>query len=95
MTENDECKERAKQLGALPCPFCGSEAMVNGFMFHLPRSDDRGRRHGAAVCCCNPNCRASTSALWDDEGGIALAVERWNRRTANTPDQGPQKDTPC
>lgn len=80
MNQNDEAKTYAMELGALPCPFCGSKPMANGFMFHLPRADDNGKRAGSAVCCSNPSCRASTSAVWNDEAGIKLAVERWNCR---------------
>jgi hypothetical protein len=78
----DEAKALARELGALPCPFCGGAPLASGLMFGMPTPHADGKaRSGASVCCVE--CRASTTCAWDDEGGIELAVRRWNRRTGN------------
>lgn len=56
-----------------PCPFCGSQAVLQH-----PRDFDQW-----TVICTNYECHANVSARYGENHGDSVAVEKWNRREKN------------
>ena len=64
-----------------PCPFCGGEAEFGEVPHSEPK--DFGARF---IECLNPMCRATTALVFGEDAAANL-LERWNKRTAPTPQQ--------
>lgn len=76
----DMLLRQARELGALPCPCCGSPPYATCSIFYPRLGGQDG--YGSAVCCSNEECNLHTAVNWKSSGGIEEAVRRWNRRTS-------------
>jgi hypothetical protein len=70
---------QAREIGAKPCPCCGSPAMATCSIFFARVGGKAG--YGSAIGCSNRRCNLHTGISFRAANGLKTALRRWNRRT--------------